>query len=90
MAPLLIHVDMLAHENLSKTKITIRSAKEITPVAARVGVSRVMSYPYSPLSSDLVKRQAATTILKDVTDVLTATRTLEVRCAPFGCYKNSP
>jgi threonyl-tRNA synthetase len=90
MSPLLIHAGMLACEILSKTKIAIRNAEEITPVAARVGVSRVMSYPYSHLSSDLVKRQTTTTIPKDVSDVLTATRALEVRCAPFGCYKNSP
>jgi threonyl-tRNA synthetase len=46
-----------------------------------------MIYPYSHLSSNLARPQTAISILKNVTDILIAAGTLEVRRAPFGCYK---
>jgi threonyl-tRNA synthetase len=67
--------------------IAIQSAEEITAVAAKIGADRVMIYPYSHLSSSLARPQTAIAILKNVTDILTATGTLEIKRAPFGCYK---
>jgi threonyl-tRNA synthetase len=67
--------------------IAIQSAEEITAVATKIGAARVMIYPYSHLSSNLARPQTAIAILKNVTDILTAAGTLEIKRAPFGCYK---
>lgn len=67
------------------TGIATQSAEEITAVAGEMGI-RVNHHPRSTHScSNLAKSQMAVTIMKSV--ALTAARTLEVRRAPFGCYK---
>jgi threonyl-tRNA synthetase len=50
--------------------IAIQSAEEITAVAAKIDAAHVTIYPYSHLSSSLIRPQTAIVILKNVTDIL--------------------
>jgi len=61
------------------------AAGEISDVAARVGVDRVMLYPYAHLSSNLAGVAAAQETLALLHERLGETFT--VRQAPFGWYK---
>ncbi|MDR0980225.1 MAG: hypothetical protein LBL85_00260 [Methanocalculaceae archaeon] len=67
--------------------IVAQTAAEIRAVAAKVGVVRVMIYPYAHLSNDLAGPAAAVSVLKETVRVLAADSSLEVRRAPFGYYK---
>jgi len=66
--------------------VVSRAADEIEELARRLGVRRVVVYPYAHLSPDLARPALAVRVLRELAAALEA-RGLEVRRAPFGWYK---
>jgi len=62
------------------------AVREIRGIASRLGVSRIMLYPYAHLSSDLADPDAAMKSARKIEELLAAD--LEVKRSPFGWYKS--
>jgi threonyl-tRNA synthetase len=63
-----------------------RAVTEIRETAEKLGVDRIMLYPYAHLSSDLASPSVAVTVLKEMEQGLSIDG-YTVRRAPFGWYK---
>ncbi|HJK47909.1 MAG TPA: threonine--tRNA ligase, partial [Methanocorpusculum sp.] len=61
--------------------IAAQACAEIASVAAKVGATRVMIYPYAHLSSDLASPSVAVNVLKEIARVLADSTSLEVLSA---------
>lgn len=66
--------------------VVSRAAEEIASVAERVGVRRVVVYPYAHLSPDLARPASAVAALRMLASALEGLG-FEVVRAPFGWYK---
>jgi threonyl-tRNA synthetase len=75
-----------SYDEANPAWVVARAAEEIASVAERVGVKRVVVYPYAHLSPDLARPRAAIATLKMLASALEA-RGFEVVRAPFGWYK---
>lgn len=63
-----------------------RAVKAIIEVAGRLGVNKIILYPYAHLSTDLSKPKTAVKVLKKIYEMLRE-RNFEVYRSPFGYYK---
>ncbi len=66
-------------------EIVDKAVEEITSIAKKLGVNRIVVYPYAHLSSNLSDPNTAVRILKELENKLS--KEFEVYRAPFGWYK---
>ncbi|MCS7119174.1 MAG: threonine--tRNA ligase, partial [Archaeoglobaceae archaeon] len=66
-------------------EVVRRAVEEISDVAKKVGVNRILIYPYAHLSSNLSDSETAIKILRMLESDIK--RDFEVKRAPFGWYK---
>jgi len=62
-----------------------RAVEEIKDVAKKLGVNRIVVYPYAHLSSNLADADTAVSVLKEIEEKLKGE--FDVHRAPFGWYK---
>ncbi len=62
-----------------------RAVEEIKDVAKKLGVNRIVVYPYAHLSSNLADADTAVSVLKEIEEKLKCE--FDVHRAPFGWYK---
>ena len=62
-----------------------RAVEEIKDVARKLGVDRIVVYPYAHLSSNLADADTAVSVLKEIEEKLKGE--FDVHRAPFGWYK---
>ncbi len=74
-----------AVEKGDNEEVVNKAVEEITSIAKKLGVSRIVVYPYAHLSSNLSDPNTAVKVLKDMESKLSGE--FEVYRAPFGWYK---
>ncbi len=74
-----------AVEKGDSEEVVNKAVGEITSIAKKLGVSRIVVYPYAHLSSNLSDPNTAVKVLKDMESKLS--KEFEVYRAPFGWYK---
>lgn len=67
-------------------EVAEKAAAQVKGVAGRIGVNRVLVYPYAHLSEELAPPEVALSVLKKLEELL-AKDGFEVYRAPFGWYK---
>ncbi len=67
-------------------RVVDRAVEEVRDVAKRLGVNRIVLYPYAHLSSNLADPDTAVKVLKEMEGKLG--RDFDVHRAPFGWYKS--
>ncbi len=68
--------------------VVFRAAEEVVKTAGQLSVKKIVIYPYSHLSSDLARPEAAISALKGLEETLKCTGDYSVKRAPFGWYKS--
>ncbi len=74
-----------AVEKGDNEEVVNKAVEEITSIAKKLGVSKIVVYPYAHLSSNLSDPNTAVKVLKDMESKLSGE--FEVYRAPFGWYK---
>ncbi len=73
-------------DEANEAKAALKAADDLVELAERLGVDKVLLYPYAHLSDELAKPESAIRVLDMLARELSS-RGLKVERAPFGWYK---